>query len=53
MTNFHAFALGMMVAFTPSLIVVALLLRRAPCLDDFDEVQSGSRMPVPNQQRSA
>ncbi len=37
MTNFQAFALGIMIAWTPSLIVAAIMLLRAPYMDDGSE----------------
>lgn len=38
MTNFQAFALGIMIAWTPSMIVAAVLLLRAPDGDDYESV---------------
>jgi hypothetical protein len=47
MSNFQALVLGMMVAWTPSMIVLAYLLRRAPLIDYKDDsVSSSQRMDL-------
>ncbi len=43
MTNIQAFVLGIMMAWTPSMIVAAVLLLRAPDNDDFDSARGSPR----------
>ena len=43
MSNFQALVLGMMVAWTPCLIVLAYLLRRAPLIESGGDSMSTSQ----------
>jgi hypothetical protein len=50
MTNLEAFALGIMVMLTPSLVALAILMRRAPTWED-EFTQARSRSPLAKVER--